>query len=693
MSVERVLTGEIPAARFIEFTVEEFAMKLKQACRVFVLAAFIFAICGVGAVGAYADVKPQDDFYEYVNGGWLAQTEIRSDRASVGAFTEVSDEIEKILRGDFEALARSRVSAGDPIMDMAVEYYRQCADFSRRDREGFEPALRDYERIERIADLNGLSSESALLALDGFPMPFGVFVDNDFADVTKYTVWVSMPGSFMGDPTYYEEGNETGGRLIPLIEELLTKLFTLAGASREDAAAETARAMAFDRLIVKYIPDAEARTYSATYYNPIPYDEFTSKICALDFDALVTRLIFARPEVINVAHKAYFEAFDEIYSERNFEDMKSWMKANFLTDAAGKLSREFMLANLRYGAAVSGAGSVTPLEEIPFIQTSQVFDDAIGIYYGKKYLGTETKRDVEEIINEEIAVYRNRLRNNAWLGERTKETAIHKLDAMTIRVGYPDKPHPVYEYYNVTPAAKGGSLYSNFTALSKAGIRYNYSLYGTVPDKTLWGMGAYNTNAYYNGTDNSITFPAGILKFPFYSPEQSDVANIAAIGTVIAHEISHAFDKNGALRDENGNLRQWWTDSDFAEFEKRTAAMKALFDGIKVDGGTVNGEITLGENIADAGGLSCALETASARMPGKRLSKVQLEEFFRSYAVMWRSKTRPEMRELLLLQDTHAPAELRVNVQLSNCGEFRGAFGVKEGDKMYIPPERRVRIW
>ena len=668
-------------------------MKLKHVCRVFVLAAFIFAICGFGAVGAYADVRPQDDFYEYVNGDWMAETEIRSDRSSVGAFTEVSDEVEKILRGDFEALARSSDSAGDPIMDMAVEYYRQCADFDRRDREGFEPAMRDYERIERIADLNGLSSEAARLMLDGFPMPFEVFVEKDFADVTKYAVWVFMPGSFMGDPSYYEEGNETGGRLRPLIEELFAKLFAMSGASREDAAAETARAMAFDRLIAKYIPDAEARTYSMTYYNPASYGEFTSKIRAIDFDALVTRLIFVRPEVINVAHKAYFDAFDEIYNESNFENMKSWMKANFLMSAAGKLSREFLLANLRHGAAVSGADSVTPLDEIPFIQTSQLFDDAIGIYFGKMYFGPETKRDVEDIIKEEIAVYRNRLKNNTWLGERTKETAIRKLDAMTMRVGYPDKPHPVHKYYRIAPASKGGSLYSNYAALSRAHIRYNYSLYGTVPDKTLWGMGAYATNAYYNPTDNSITFPAGILRFPFYSPEQGEVANIGAIGMVIAHEISHAFDKNGAQRDENGNMRQWWTDADLAEFEKRTAAMKALFDGIKVDGGTVNGEITLGENIADAGGLSCALETASARMPGKRLPKAQLEEFFRGYAVIWRSKTRPETQELLLLQDTHAPTKLRVNVQLSNCGEFYDAFDVKEGDKMYIPSERRIQIW
>jgi putative endopeptidase len=362
-------------------------------------------------------------------------------------------------------------------------------------------------------------------------------------------------------------------------------------------------------------------------------------------------------------------------------------------DAAGKLSREFMLTNMRFGAAASGAGSVTPFDEIPFIQTSQIFDDAIGIYFGKRYFGPETKRDVEEIIREAIAVYRNRLKKNAWLGERTKEAAIRKLDAMTIRVGYPDKLHPVYKYYKVTPAAKGGSLYSNFTALSKAGIRYNYSLYGTVPDKTLWGMGAYATNAYYGATDNSITFPAGILRYPFYSSEQEDAANIGAIGTVIAHEISHAFDKNGAQRDENGNMKQWWTDSDLAEFEKRTAAMRALFDGIKVEGGIVNGEISLGENIADAGGLSCALETAAGRTPGKRLSKAQLEEFFRGYAVMWRSKTRPEMRELMLLQDTHAPEKLRVNVQLSNCGEFYEAFDMKEGDKMYISPERRVQIW
>jgi putative endopeptidase len=394
-----------------------------------------------------------------------------------------------------------------------------------------------------------------------------------------------------------------------------------------------------------------------------------------------------------VAHKAYFEAFDEICSARNFADIKSWMKARFLADAAGRLSEEFLLAKLQYGAASNGAPSVTPLEEIPFIQTSQVFDDAIGVYFGNKYFGPEMREDVMSIAKEVTAVYRDRMEKNDWLGEETGKIAIRKLDLMTMRVGYPERRHPVYKYYRVTPERDGGGLYSNFAALSKAGIKYNYSLYGTEPDKTLWDMPAFETNAYYNPADNSITFPAGILRPPFYSPKRSDVANIGAIGAIIAHEISHAFDKNGALRDENGNMRQWWTKSDFDEFEKRTVAMTALFDGIEVDGGKVNGTITLSENIADAGGLSCALETASRRAKDKKLTNAQMSEFFESYAAIWRSKTRPELQELLLLQDTHAPAKLRVNVQLSNRGEFYETFCVKEGDKMYIPPERRVKIW
>jgi putative endopeptidase len=361
--------------------------------------------------------------------------------------------------------------------------------------------------------------------------------------------------------------------------------------------------------------------------------------------------------------------------------MKSWMRARFIMGAATSLSGAFLDAALSGKAELNGATKNPPLKEVAYNYAGTYFGDAIGMYYGKKYLGPEARADVERMIREEIAVYKTRLERNDWLDASTRETAIRKLDTITVRAGYPDKLPPEYALYKVDPSL---SLYENAAALGRADVKYNFSLYGTVPDNTRWITSAHVVNAFYSPSDNSVNIPAGILRDPFYSRSKSRSWNMGSIGAMIGHEISHAFDSNGSLFDENGDKRNWWTETDRAEFKKRTGEMASLFDGREFMGGRVNGRLTVTENTADAGGLSCVLELVPL---GER------REFFEGYATSWRERARPEIERLFLVSDPHAPDKMRVNVQLSNCGAFYETYKISPGDGMWLSPEKRVLIW
>jgi putative endopeptidase len=367
--------------------------------------------------------------------------------------------------------------------------------------------------------------------------------------------------------------------------------------------------------------------------------------------------------------------------------MKSWMRAAFLKDNADYLGYDdFLLPKLRYEMSAEGSEELQDMKLTALDTMSDLFGQAIGIYYGKKYFGEEAKADVLKMIDSLLAVYRGRIASKDWLKDATKQTAIRKIDTMTIRVGYPEEMPPQYKLYTFTPSPKG-SLYANTVTLQRAVLGHQYSLFGKQCDRTLWEMNAYTVNAYYSPNDNSINFPAAILNPPFYSKDQSAEKNLGGIGAVIGHEISHAFDSNGSLYDEYGNMKNWWTAEDRANFEERTKAMIALFDGIPYEGGKINGAQTLGENTADAGGISVALEAAQA------IPDVSLSAFFQQWAAVWRLKIRPELALRRLTEDVHSPGKLRVNVQLSNSDGFYETYEIKETDKMYLAPEKRVKIW
>ena len=665
-------------------------MKTTAGNRPLVLVLILVMALSLTAPAALAEssqaATPQTDYYDYINADWLAAAKIRPDRASTSIFTDSYDVVLERLMGDFAGMAESGEETGNALLDMFLTYYGMVKDKETRNADGFAPAAADYARIEGLQSLEDYSAQMADWYLSGMPMAFGIAVSEDLEDVTRYMVHAVSASPIMPDPAFYEEGNPVGAFLLPLYQDMHTKLFLAAGATEEEAQAEVERAYAFDLVLVARAMSMEEQSDSSLRNNPVTLDEFAAKSEHFDLAAFTETLIGTKPETVNILNTKFYDDFDAIYSDENFENMKSWMKMNFLAGVSMVLSEDFEAPVYELSMLMSGAEELPDQDETDYELSRAPFSDVVGQYYGQTYFGGDAKADVTSIIESAMDIYRKRLSETEWLSEATREMAVRKLDTMSVRVGYPEKLPSVYDLYEITPAADGGTLYSNSTALSNAATRDMLAKYGTTPDRDQWITEGDVINAFYNPTDNSINFPAGFLQAPVYSPDQSESTNLGGIGMVIGHEISHAFDNNGALFDENGNMNNWWTDEDMAAFDERGEAMVALFDGLPYAGLTVNGRLTLGENIADAGGISCMVALVES------LPDASLTEFFESYATIWRQKMTPE-QEAQNLSDVHAPSKLRVNVQCSNCDAFYEAYEISEGDPMYIAPEDRVRIW
>jgi putative endopeptidase len=648
--------------------------------------------CGGGG-GSVSDDEgtPEDDYYAFVNSDWLAKTTIPDDRSNVSNFSLLDDEIRAKLLDDFKSMTVSGVDSDIPWLDNSLKYYNMFMDMGKRDSDGLDPASDDLRRIDALNSLGDISSSADQLILDNFSLPFAINVDKDPYN-ERYILSASAGSTFIPEPSYYETGDANGERVIPLLRDYLTKLFTAAGLEEASAQAEAENAIAFDRLLADLCRSAEEQNDVTTGINVVTYEDFAKKSENIDLEELIEKLTSGSPKSvgineINIEDTKFWDAFDTLYSEKNFTLMKSWIKGKALDGYSLYLDSELLSERLNYDMKMNGSDKPQEIDEAAFDAVSSVLGDPISIYYGGKYFSAQARSDVEEMVRDILAEYRGKISENSWLGDATKEKAIAKLDTMTLRIGYPDSLPPKYDSYDdFIPSEQGGSLYGNTVAIGRASNRYIFSRIGEKPDN-VWQMTSYTVNAYYEPEDNSINFPAGILSAPFYSFEKSRAENAGSIGMVIGHEVSHAFDPNGALYDEEGNYKNWWTDSDKAEFSRRSEVMVNLFDGISYAGIKINGKLTLGENTADATGLECALGLVDSS------DNEQLKAFFESYATMWRNKARQEYEALRYTTDPHSPPKLRVNVQLSNCDKFYDVYDVVEGDAMYLAPEKRVTVW
>ena len=627
----------------------------------------------------------KQDFYEAVNEEWQKTAKIPADKPATGGFQDLVDGIDQLLMGETDDLLAHPEKVSSEKMKHFLAYYQLANDYDRRNELHAQPLQPIIEKVESLQSFDELNKQFPEWLLDTLPLPFNLDVDADMKNAQTNAFFAYPPSLFLPDKTYYASDHPNGAQLIGVFFDMAVQLLELAGKEKSQAEAITEQAVQFDKLIAPHVKSAEENADYSKMYNPQSFDTFIKYTDKLDLKKLVTGLIGTTPDKVIVTDPVYFDHLNDILTEAHFPLFKSWMIIKTVRSLSGYLSEEFRQVSGIYSRVLSGTDEAMPQKKAAYYLASGQFDQVVGDYYGKKYFGEAAKKDVEQMVKKMI--YKKRLEENDWLGDATKEKAVIKLNNLGIQVGYPDKIPALFDQFKTVPADQGGTLLSNTLVFSKLTLKDRFSKWNKPVDRSEWEMSADTVNAYYHPFRNVIVFPAAILQAPFYSLEQSSSANYGGIGAVIAHEISHAFDNNGALFDEYGNLNNWWTEEDLTQFQNKAQAMIEEFDGLPFADGKVNGKLTVSENIADAGGLSCALEAA------KTESDLSIEEFFVNWATIWRTKAKKEYQQLLLQIDVHAPAKLRANVQPKNLDEFYETFGITEQDAMYLAPEKRVRIW
>lgn len=627
------------------------------------------------------------DLYEAVNGEWIEQAEIPADKPATGGFQDLVDDIDDLLITETKKMSADPSTIPNHLMREYIAYFNLANDYEKRDQDGAAPLLPLLEKVASLASLTDLNDQLADWLLAGLPLPFGIDVDADMKNTKINALFAAAPGLILPDKTYYQKDHPQAPQLLAIFKEMTIKLFTLAGYDSTQAKKITDEALEYDQLLAPHVKSAEENADYSKMYNPESGEAFTQHSTQLDLKQLLIEIIGELPEKIIVTEPEFFTQLDELVNPEVFPKLKSWMLVMTANALTGYLSEEFRQTGGIYSRALSGAPEARPKEKAAYYLAAGRFDQIVGDYYGKKYFGEQAKNDVEQMVQQMIAVYQDRLSNNNWLSQATREKAILKLSTLGVHVGYPEKIPTIYTQFKVTPAEAGGTLLSNALQFSQLKRKDNFSKWNQSVERDEWEMSADTVNAYYHPFRNIIVFPAAILQAPFYSLDQSSSQNFGGIGAVIAHEISHAFDNNGALFDEYGNLNNWWTEADQKHFQTLADQMIAEFNGLEIAGGKVNGKLTVSENIADAGGLSCALEAA------KKDPAVDLAGFFINWATIWRMKARQEYTQLLLSVDVHAPNKLRANVQVQNLADFYQTFDIQPEDPMFLEPEKRVQIW
>ena len=626
----------------------------------------------------------KDDLYEAVNGEWLKTAKIPDDKPATGGFNDLVDEIDKQLMDDFDAYAAGKEKSDDSRFNEMIKLYRLAKKFDWRKKVGPQPLKRMLASVENLNSYEDYQSQWKNWILAGMPSPISFDIDADMKNATVYALFASSPSLILPDKSYYEaEKKAQHDQLLQLWSSMVEALMDKLGYSKEEAKKIIDDAIKFDALLAPNVKSAEEAADYSKMYNPQTVAELASAIDQLDIAAIIKQLVREEPEKIIVTEPEYFKALNKILQD-NFELFKNWALIRVIRENASYLDDEMREINGRYGRALSGSKKPVSQRKFAFYLARDMFSQVAGDYYGKKYFGPQAKADVHHMVEQMIKVYKGRLTNNQWLSKDTRDKAILKLDKLGIQVGYPDKIPALYDQFKVDEEE---SLIANLNQLTVTANKELFSRWNKPVDRMRWEMSAATVNAYYHPFKNIIVFPAAILQAPFYSLKQSSSQNYGGIGAVIAHEISHAFDNNGSLFDEFGNLNNWWTDEDSAHFKQLAQKMIEEFDGIPFAGQKVNGKLTVSENIADAGGLSCALEAA------KTEADFNAQEFFINWATIWRMKATEQYMQLLLSIDVHAPQKLRANIQAENLDDFYTAFDIKPGDEMYRAPEDRVHIW
>ncbi len=639
---------------------------------------------------------PQQDFFRFVNGKWLDNTEIPADKTRWGSFDELRQNTDKDMLAIINDALASNTYAADSDQGKALAYYRSVLDLKTRNAQGFKPLKPFFDKIDKIksvADLQNYLQEMEPIGGGGF---FGMGISADEKDSNKNTLKV-YPGSLgLPDRDYYVSQEADSKDKREKYKNHVARMLQMAGVKNSEKAA--ADILALETAMAESQFTRVERRDRRLSYNPMTVAELQNLVPAWNWKGYLAKAGINTDNLI-VTQVKFMKELNSILLAKNTDAWKAYLKWTLINRHSGKLSEAIETANWEfYGKTLTGALKERPLDERALSIVNGALGEALGKLYVEKKFPPEAKAKAQKMIANVIKAFENRINNLPWMSAETRKSAIAKLEKSRVKIGYPDKWKD-YSALVVKAPENGGTYFENSLALARWRYAENIADLQKPVDKDRWGMSPQTVNAYYNPSYNEIVFPAAILQPPFYDYKADEAVNYGGIGAVIGHEISHGFDDSGARYNAEGNLVDWWTPEDLKQFTALTGALADQYSKLEPIPGTfVDGKFTLGENIGDLGGVSAAYDGLQLHLqqegrPANIDGFTPEQRFFISWATIWRSKMRDEAMKNMVKTDPHSPGQYRAYVPLMNVDAFYKAFDVKPGDGMYLAPDQRVKIW
>ena len=639
-------------------------------------------------------MRAQDDFFRYVNGGWLKKAEIPADKSSWGAFNELQESIRPQLKALIEAAVADNKKAQGSEAQKIADLYSSFIDQKKLDALGLNPLQGEFTKIDAIADKKQIAQVMAHFHRIGVNAPFNSAVHQDAKDATHYIVDIMQGGLGLPDRDYYlKEDDARLKEARTKYQAHVEKMLSMAG--DKNAAASARDIVALETALAKVQWTKVENRNPVKTYNRVELAQLDALAPGYDWKSFLTAAgIDGKVDYLVVSQPSYVTGFAKVLQEVPLQTWKTYLRWHVLNSYSPFLGKQFDEEHFAFYSTVLRG---VPQQEVRWKRAIRVVEHSIGEALGKLYVARhfppENKARMEKLVANLMEAYRQSIDTLDWMGPQTKKEAQAKLATFMPKIGYPSK----WRDYSTLTIVRG-DLVGNLFRANAFEYQRNINKLGKPIDREEWGMTPQTVNAYYNPELNEVVFPAAILQPPFFNVKADDAANYGGIGAVIGHEISHGFDDQGSQYDEKGNLRDWWTKEDHEKFAAKTAMLVKQYNAFSpVPGYHVNGELTLGENIADNSGLAIAYKAYKLSLGGKEAPVIDGltgdQRFFMGFGQVWRGKQREQEMIVRVKTDPHSPNEFRANGTLRNQSAFYSTFDVKEGDKMYLPPEQRVKIW
>src|SRR3989344_2073664 len=637
-------------------------------------------------------VRPQDDFFHHASGGWMKRNPIPKNEARWGSFTMLRHTTDKQLQILMKRVDVTKNAKTGSAEQMIRDFYRSGTDITRRRKKGLEPLKKLINRINAIKKPNDVVKTIAHLERVGSGGIWGVFIDQDMKNSERYIISLCQGGLGMPDRDYYLKGDTESLRVRTAYEKHLSNLLKLAGhggKANQDAVVvlEIETALAKISMTKEDLRDVD-KTYHKKSFSQL--ENLTPNIGWRNY----FKILGANPQNLIIAQPDFFKSVNDLIHTFPIESWRTYLFTHLINSFASLLTTEFEKQSFSfYGTTLTGTKNMKPLNRRILRTVNGCLGELLGELYVKEYFPKEAKKKVLEIVTNLFRAYEARIKNLDWMSPITKKKAIQKLNQMHRKLGYPDR----WKSY-LGLVLRADDYTGNVMRACEYEHRRAVRRLKKKVDHDEWFMSPQTVNAYFSFGLNDIVFPAAILQHPFFDISADDAFNYGAIGSVIGHEITHGFDDQGSKFDGKGNRKTWWTRTDRTRFDKKAKQLVKEFNGYEVEKGIhVNGELTLGENIADLGGISIAFDAYKLRLAEtdrKNIDGLTPEQrFFLGYACTEREQERPEYRKTMVMTDPHSPSRFRVNGPLSNLPEFYEAFSVKKGDKLFSAPSDRAKIW